>query len=301
MDEWPCAKEHGWVDMKPAFERFVTGIVRQTDCNLEEREDLYEELLTHLECSFIDYRKKGYSEEEAIRTAMTNFGTEQEVGDQLQAAMYPYRKGMMLGLSIASLLFAYSVYASQLFIMGDAHILWLILAVLIGMAVLFVTVHPVTSLNRRLWMNGLLLVHLFVYFYGLLLATDVLPPYSVGLTIIAVLILLLAIILIYRTTIYDYPSKHQAFRKDAKRLHFINITLGILAVFVTLFFLWAFLLFSEGLSSVLLWLLIPIGLWMLSYAVQMRLLANQKGTWAYAIVSIQIAAVVAIIFWVRGY
>lgn len=299
MDEWPCAKEHGRIDMKPAFVRFVTGIVRQTDCNREEREDLYEELLTHLECSFIDYQKKGYSEEEAMRTAMTNFGTEQEVGNQLQEAMYPHRKGMMLGLSVASLLFAYSVYASQLFIMGDAHILWLILAVLIGMAVLFVTVRPVTSLNRRIWMNGLLLVHLFIYFYGLLLATDVLPPYSVGLTIIAVLIVLLGIILIYRTTIYDYPSKRQALRKDAKRLHFINITLGILVVFATLFFLWAMLLFSE-VSFIFLWLLIPIGLWMLSYAVQMRLLANQRGTWAYAIVFTQIAAVVVMIFWVRG-
>ena len=284
--------------MQPAFQRFVNGIVRQTDCNQEERVDLYDELLSHLECAFIDYKKQGYSEEEAIRTAMSNFGTEQEIGKQLQEAMYPYRKGMMLALSIVSLLFAYSVYACQLFIMGDAHIPWLILAVLISTAILFVTVRPVTSLNRRLWMNSLLLVHLVVFFYGLLLATDLLRPYSTGLTIIAVILILLSIILVYRTTIYDFPSERQLLRKDAKRLHFINITTGICIVFVTLFFLWAFLWFAPAGSPVFLILLIPIGSWILSYTLQMVLLAKQKKTWAYAIVFLQTAIIIAAIaFW----
>ncbi|WP_224654152.1 permease prefix domain 1-containing protein, partial [Escherichia coli] len=93
---------------------------------------MYEELLSHLECSFIDYQKQGLSEEEAMRTAMTNFGEEREIGKQLQQAMYPYRREMMLSLSVASLLFAYSVYACQLFVMGDAHIPWLIVAVFIS-------------------------------------------------------------------------------------------------------------------------------------------------------------------------
>lgn len=284
--------------MKPAFQRFVNGIVRQTDCNQEEQVDLYDELLSHLECAFIDYKNQGYSEEEAIRTAMTNFGTEQEIGKQLQEAMYPYRKGMMLGLSVASLLFAFSVYACQLFVMGDAHIIWLILAVLISTAILFVTVRPVTSLNRRLWMNSLLLVHLVVFFYGLLLATDLLRPYSTGLTIIAVILILLSIILVYRTTIYDFPSERQPLRKDAKRLHFMNITTGIFIVLVTLFFLWAFLWFAPAGSPVFLILLIPIGSWILSYTLQMVLLAKQKKTWAYAIVFLQTAIIIAAIaFW----
>lgn len=90
--------------MNQVFHRFIEGIIRETDSNKEEREDLYEELLSHLECSFIDYQKQGYSEEEAMRTVMTDFGDEREIGKQLQQAMYPYRRGMMLGLSIASLL-----------------------------------------------------------------------------------------------------------------------------------------------------------------------------------------------------
>ena len=299
MDERACAKKHGRFNMKPAFDRFVTGILRQTDCNREEREDLYEELLSHLECSFSEYRSRGYSEEEAMRTAMTNFGTNQEVGNQLQEAMYPKRKGMMLGLAAASLLFAYSVYASQLFIMGDAHIIWLVAAVVVSVAILYVTVRPVTSLNRRLWMNGLLLLHLVIFSYGLLLATDVDNQLSVGLTIIACLILLLAILLVYRTTIYDYPAKDQMAGSGMKWLHFINITTGIFVVFVSLFFVWVMLWFTDGFSAIFLLAFIPITAWAMSYAVQLRLMKQQKPVWAYAVVIFQMAIILSgLAYWI---
>lgn len=287
--------------MNQVFHRFVKGIVRETDSNQEEREDLYEELLSHLECSFVDYQKQGYSEKEAMRTAMTNFGDEQEIGKQLQQAMYPYRREMMLGLSVGSLLFAYGVYLSQLFVMGDAHIPWLVVAVLSSTALLFITVRPISSLNRRLWMNSLLLIHIMIFFYGLLLATDVYPPLSIGLTIIAGLILLLAIVLVYRTTIYDYSSKRQQLAKDAKRFHFINITTGIFIVLATLFFLWAFLLFSAEMSPRVFMLFIPLILWIVSYVSQLQLLSKQKKQWAYTILFIQTAIVLSAIgFWLFG-
>ncbi|MGG0669244.1 permease prefix domain 1-containing protein [Lederbergia citrisecunda] len=287
--------------MNQVFQRFVEGIVKETDSNQEEREDLYEELLSHLECSFIDYKKQGFTEEEAMRTAMTNFGEEREIGQQLQQAMYPYRREMMLGLSVASLLLAYGVYLSQLFVMGDAHIPWLVVAVLSSTALLLITVRPISSLNRRLWMNSLLLIHIMIFFYGLLLATDVYHPISIGLTIIAGLILLLAVVLVYRTTIYDYSSNRQPWAKDAKRIHFINISTGIVIILITLFFLWAFLLFSSEISPAFFLLLIPLGLWILSYTSQMQLLAKQQKKWAYTIVFIQTAVVVcAIGYWLLG-
>ncbi|MDN4608515.1 hypothetical protein [Sporosarcina highlanderae] len=232
---------------------------------------------------------------------MTNFESKQEIGELVQEKMYPYRKGMMLVLSMGSLLFAYILYLSQLFVMGDAHIIWLVFAVLISTSILMVTVRPVILLNRRLWMNSLLLVHLLIYFYGLLLASDINQPYSSGLTIIAVILVLLSIVLVYRTTIYDFPSKRQRLIKDTRRLHFINITTGIFIILVTLFFLWAFLLFSGRATLGFLTLLTPISGWILSYTLQMKLLANQQKAAAYAIVFIQTAVIVTgIVLWIIG-
>ncbi|GKV56408.1 hypothetical protein NCCP2222_23550 [Sporosarcina sp. NCCP-2222] len=285
--------------MNPVFDRFVANIVRQTDCNVEEREELYDELMSHLECAYSEERENGASEEEAVQIAMKKFGSEQEVGKQIQQAMYPYRRLMMIILSIASLLYVYGVYAAQLFMEGDAHIPWLVSGVVISTALLLVTLRPISRMNRRLWMNGLLLIHLIVFLYGLLIIPGVNPPYSLIFGIMAVLILLLSAVLVYRTTIYDFPSPRQPNQKDAKRVHYINISTGFLIVFVSLFFLWAFLLFAGNSSSFLFILLIPTAVWIISYSAQMGLLARGKRSAAYTVTTLQTVVIIALAcFWV---
>ncbi|WP_339253724.1 hypothetical protein NSQ43_05440 [Sporosarcina sp. FSL W8-0480] len=232
---------------------------------------------------------------------MNNFGMGQGVRGKLTETMNPSKKRMLLTLSIASLLFAYGLYACQLFIMGDAHIIWLVLAVMISTTILIVTIRPFTMWTRRFWMNSLLVIHIFIYFYGLLLASELNQPYSVGLTISAALLSILAIVLIYWTTILDLQAESHPLVKEARRLHFINITAGIFIVIVTLFFLWAFLLFSEGVTAVFLILFVPIGVWIFSYTLQMKLLANQQKAAAYSFCFIQTAVILTgIVLWIIG-
>ncbi|PIC76363.1 hypothetical protein CSV74_11560 [Sporosarcina sp. P19] len=64
--------------MKTVFERFVSKVVKQTDGNAAEREDLTEELLSHLYCAYEDLRKQGFSYGEAVELAMASFGNEKE-------------------------------------------------------------------------------------------------------------------------------------------------------------------------------------------------------------------------------
>ncbi|WP_153722194.1 permease prefix domain 1-containing protein [Sporosarcina cascadiensis] len=277
--------------MSEVFERFVKGIVRQTDSNQEERNDLSEELLSHLQCAFEDLHNQGYSKEEAVQMAMLNFGDDKEVGKQLQQAMYPYRREMMLILSSASLIFAYSVYALQLFTRGDAHMIWLLLAVIVSAFILTVTLRPVQSMNRRLWMNGLLLSHIAVFAAGSLLAADLDLSYSAVLSIFSYAIVLLSIILVYRTTIYDFPSSKQSLQKHAKWIHFINITIGIILTFITLFFVWAIMLFAGEMNAVFLVILIPLIFWGIFYMVQLKLLALKLKAPAYAVAFFEILLV----------
>lgn len=285
--------------MNGVFERFVSQVVRQTDVNPEEYEDLSEELLSHLQCSFEDLRIQGFSKEEAEKMAMMNFGDKKEVGKQLQQAMYPYRREMMLVLAGASLLYAYSVYLLQLFTRSDAHIIWLVLAVLVSSTILTVTLRPVESLNRRLWMNVLLIGHIAVFTAGSMLAGGLEMRYSVILTIFSYLIILLAIILVYRTTIYDFPSSRQPSQKHAKWIHFINITIGILLTAVTLFVIWGLLAFGGAEGLVFYPLLAPLAVWAVLYAVQLYLLARQKKRSAFAIAILEVVLIAgAVISWV---
>lgn len=287
--------------MNEVFERFVSSIVSQTDCSYEERIDLSEELLSHLECSYEDFQDQGFSKEEAMEMAMMNFGDEKKVGKQLQQAMYPYRREMMLILASASLVMVYSVYFLQLFTRGDAHIIWLVLASFTGASILTVTLHPVRSLNRRLWMNVLLISHILIFAYGALLASDLELLYSDVLSFFSYAIVLLSIILIYRTTIFDFPSNKQPLQKVVKWIHFINITIGIVFIWITLFLLSVFLLIAEEFHALLLLGFVPIMLWIISYAVQMRLLANSRKVLTYIIALLQILVIVAAltiwIFW----
>ncbi|EGQ26046.1 hypothetical protein HMPREF9372_1913 [Sporosarcina newyorkensis 2681] len=287
--------------MTEVFERFVNGIVKQTDSNHEESMDLSEELLSHLHCSYEDLLKEGYSNEEAMKMAMMNFGDGKEIGKQLQQAMYPYRRGMMLILAGASLIFAFSVYLLDLFMNGDAHMIWLVLAVFVAASILTITLHPIQSLNRRLWMNGLLISHIFIFAYGGSMSAYLDRPYSTIASIFSFAVVLLAIILVYRTTIFDFPSSKQLLQKDAKWIHFINITIGIIIILITLFFLWAFMLFAAEMRAALLLLLIPILLWMISYAVQMRLLAARHKGAAYALAIMQVLLIGAVlVIWMNG-
>ncbi|ARD47769.1 hypothetical protein SporoP37_06215 [Sporosarcina sp. P37] len=281
--------------MIPAFERFISIVVKQTDCNAEEREDLKEELLSHLYCAYEDLQKQGYPEEEAMKMAMENFGDEKEVGKQLQHAMYPYRREMMIGLAGVSLLFIYSTYLLQLFIIGDAEMIWLCLAVLVSASILTLTMHPVAALNRRLMVNGLLIAHILLAIYGSLLAGYVDSPYSSILVWLWIGIILFSIILVYRTTIYDYPSSSQTLQKDAKRIHFVNLTVGLLVMALSLFLLWAFMIFAAEMSASLLLLAIPLVIWAVLYAIQLRLLAAHRKKTAYSVAAFQLLSIVAVI------
>ncbi|WP_157118620.1 permease prefix domain 1-containing protein [Sporosarcina sp. P37] len=269
--------------------------MKQTDCNAEEREDLKEELLSHLYCAYEDLQKQGYPEEEAMKMAMENFGDEKEVGKQLQHAMYPYRREMMIGLAGVSLLFIYSTYLLQLFIIGDAEMIWLCLAVLVSASILTLTMHPVAALNRRLMVNGLLIAHILLAIYGSLLAGYVDSPYSSILVWLWIGIILFSIILVYRTTIYDYPSSSQTLQKDAKRIHFVNLTVGLLVMALSLFLLWAFMIFAAEMSASLLLLAIPLVIWAVLYAIQLRLLAAHRKKTAYSVAAFQLLSIVAVI------
>ncbi|MBS4209924.1 permease prefix domain 1-containing protein [Bacillus sp. FJAT-50079] len=283
--------------MNATFRRFVEKIVQQTDASPDEKEDLYEELLIHLELSYEQQLKEGYSEQEAESRALKFFGDEENIGSQIQQAMFPYRKEMILILAFASILFSVSVYVSQLVVDGNAVIAWLLISMSVSTSLLFFSLRPIPFLNRRLWLNSLLLIHLFTYLFGVGFASSVDALISAPLTILAWGILLLTLVLIYRTTILDYQSYKQKYKKQIQIFHALNITWGIIIICATLFFIWALLAFSGGMTSSNFLIFVPLFIWMVAYIAQILFLSKEMKKSAYVVAIIPFILVVTIVLW----
>lgn len=277
--------------MKSQLERFVMKIVQHTECSKEEKEDLFEELMVHLQLSKEHFQEQGFSESEAEQKAMEQFGEEGEIGSQIQQSLFPYRKEMMLTLAISSILFTIGVYLGQLLINGDAHIGWLLLSMGASSMILFLAVNQVFHLNRKLWMNSLLILHILVYAAGYLLASNLDHSISLGLSIWDWLNILLAIVLVYRTTLYDFSASSGKMDKTLKKLHAINITAGVLITAACLFFAWGGLIMI-GLHPVILISLSPILFWVILYVIQIKVAGKNKKL-AYGLSAIPFIAILA--------
>lgn len=257
--------------MRSNFERYVEKILQQTECGKEEKEDISEEILIHLELSKEELMREGMSEKNAELKAMELFGSEKEIGCQMQQSIFPFRKELMLTLSIASFIYSISVYLLALFTKGDAHIGWLIFSMFVNSFLLIIVLNQVVRFNRRHWLNGILITHILIYLYGYAIVSSLDHAAFLPLTILNWMIILLALFLVYRTTIYEIKLQGD-FVKEAKLLHLINLVLGVVVTGITLFFLWVGMWLFGGYHLFMLLMLIPLALWILFYFGQMKLL-----------------------------
>lgn len=249
--------------MNDTFKRYVTDIVNQIDGSVETKEDLFEELMSHLEESYQSFIKDGYDKDEAEKKVLRAFGDTMEIGHELQQAMYPYQQKLLFTLSITSIIYSFLIYLIQLFNEGDAYILWLIMSVGINV-LLLLFVFNVIRANGKRQVNTVLVIHIVIYFFGLGLALGLNHFLVSMLSIYSLLIMVLAITLIYLNVIF-----HWEMSKLKKGFHIFNISTGLFIIVANLFAVWVFLVFSEGFTPRFLLLFIPFILWVISYIVQM--------------------------------
>lgn len=280
--------------MKSKLEQYVENIVRHTESSKQEKEDLYEELLIHLQTSR-DYlmEKEGLTQSEAEKKAMQLFGEEGEIGSQIQQALFPYRKELMLTLAISSIFVTISIYLLHVFIEGDAYIGWLCISMFFSSMLLFLPLNQSFHLNRKLWLNSLLILHTLGLLYGWLLISQLDHSATVGITIWEWLNIALSIGLVYQTTIYDYsPSE-----TNIKVLHGINITSGIIISLFSLIFIVGGLIMIGELHPMMLVFASPLAIWIGLYIVSIKLAKKNKKS-AFIIGAIPLLLCVIIFLWV---
>jgi len=69
------------------FDRYIDEIVKDIDCSEIDKKELKEELSEHLNLLKKEYIDQGFSEEEAFKMAVSNFGNPSEIGHDLSKAM----------------------------------------------------------------------------------------------------------------------------------------------------------------------------------------------------------------------
>lgn len=282
--------------MNPTFHHFVDKIVKQTDGNQAGKDDLYEELMVHLEMSSEQFIQEGFTEKQAEQKAMEHFGGAEEIGSQIQRAMFPFRKEMLLTLAIASIICSFSIYLAWLLLENHAVIGWLVISIITSSSLFVTAVRPTCYLSRRIWLNTFLIIHVFLYVYGALLASGIDNPISIALTLLSWPIILLGIVLLYLITLNNYqPSKHRL-HKHFRTLHILNLTAGIILVCATLFFLWGILVFSGEITLRVLIVFIPLVIWLIAYILQINLLPKNEKI-AYAIAIIPMLILIVIVGW----
>lgn len=266
---------------------YVQKIVDQTDCTKEEKEDLAEELLVHLEILTQEHIDNGLSEKEAILQAMIAFGLEQEIGSQLQQALFPYRRYLLIALGLGFILLNYSIFTVLLLEMQEAQSFTLIFNIIVGLVFLFITAFPTFSLRRKILINSNIILFLIGSTINILnlLYSDLVI--SNILLFISLLLVFVAIALLYITTLHRTSSNHIQ-HSSRKHIHIINITTGIIIAICSIFFGFGFLIFGGVIQAIFI-LAIPICTWALLYWIQFHYYFRLKKT-TYVFTSISVIA-----------
>ncbi|MGN1386653.1 MAG: permease prefix domain 1-containing protein [Bacillus sp. (in: firmicutes)] len=251
------------------IEQYIKKIVDHTDCSKEEKEDLAEELTVHLEILTEENIKLGMSEQEAVQEAIRIFGSEHTIGEQLQQAMFPYRRELLVTISLSFIALTFAAYSVYLFYLQEASNIELLINVLIGLGLLTATVSQTFNTKRKLIINSLLVMALLGSVMNSLMLAYTDHYFTQFLLFLNYGIMLAIIVMLYITTMHSaYFNK--PFSRLQKLMHFVNITVGLVILAATLFFVWGILLFG-GMRWGLTFIFIPLVIWLILYIIQVKL------------------------------
>jgi len=264
--------------MQMTFNQYIEALIKQMDVTSVEKDDIYDELMEHLQLTKSQYVQSGLDDKHAEMKAMEQFGNPQSIGNEMQEAMFPKRHFLIHLLAYLSIFYTFYLYASQLFGFGDAHFIWLILAIASSIYLWFTAESAVILFRKRAIRVTHYIIHIFLFLYGAMLS-DLWPP----MAFLALAIVILSIISIYQLAIYDF--RHESHEKTVTTIiiHVINITLGIGYIGFTLFFTWGVLVFSTGLEILTAWrfylFMATLFIWIFSYYLQLKYVHRTKWVW----------------------
>ncbi|WP_413305597.1 VanZ family protein [Bacillus sp. 1P10SD] len=101
--------------MDQNIKTYVNQIVKGLQCDKNEKAEIAEEMIQHLELLKAEYIEQGFSEKEASQKALESFGDKNTLKDGLQSSLFPGYKLYSVGVKIAFYLYSFIILWNLLF------------------------------------------------------------------------------------------------------------------------------------------------------------------------------------------
>ncbi|WP_251550231.1 permease prefix domain 1-containing protein [Neobacillus muris] len=255
--------------MMKLLENYVEKIVAGIDGTPEDKADMAEEMLVHLELLTEEYIEKGLSEQEAAKMAIKQFGDDEKIGREMQQVLYPYRKQLFIFLAILSLFSSSGLYLAHLLMKGDAEYDWLFVSISLGTVLLVLAFSHFRSTLRKRWSIVVLVFHLLLWSYGLLGAANLSGGLIESILLLLTwLNLIFTAILLYQTALLPGAQETKV-PAGKKVIHILYITTGLIICAACLFFIYGGLVMIGKLHFMMLIFITPLIIWGALYRLQL--------------------------------
>ncbi|MFD2924037.1 permease prefix domain 1-containing protein [Halobacillus naozhouensis] len=261
------------------MEKHVNRILDQMQSPPDEREDIKEELMAHLESSKNDYVNQGNSEKKAEMQALNDFGDPNLIGHGLQESLYPHQRSLLYVIGIATLLFGVFFYISLTFVVGEVEPIWLLIQMIIGSAVTLSAIN-IAFMGRHYWsLNVLVLITAMWNGFNGMIVEQVPGRQAILFWSYLVIVVLLCILFVIRNSYYSstQTTTTKKSRSILKISYVVNIIFGVMICAAALFFTYGFLIFG-GFGWTLLFPLSSIIAWLIFFKFQMKLIQDRPLT-----------------------
>ncbi|SFE18104.1 hypothetical protein SAMN05216238_109140 [Lentibacillus persicus] len=259
------------------IEKHVEKILEHMQSPHDEREDIREELISHLEEAKQRYMSGGFDEKQAEKQALSDFGESDMIGHQLQESMYPYQRGFFHLIGIGTILFGVIFYVNLVFFLNEPiPVWWLAVQLLSGSAVTLAAIN-ISYVGKYFYItNLLLLVNIIWNGINFAVAWSMSTWQAIFFGIYLVTLILLGAVAVIRNSYYSSEPTENLQQKRGLVLfsYVVNLLFGAAVAGISLFFLWAFLAFS-GLGVYAFITVAPIILWIIAYKYQMGAIAKK--------------------------
>ncbi|SDJ11983.1 permease prefix domain 1-containing protein [Salimicrobium halophilum] len=251
------------------LEKHVEHILDHMQSPEEEREDIREELLSHLQDSYTYHKNQGDSDKQAERKALSDFGDPDVIGKGMQDSMYPFQRQLLYIIGGATILYGILFYLFVVFTSGEEYLYWLMIQFLTGSAVVLAGIN-IAWMGRHYWLLNVI-VMLSAIWNGFNITIVVYTTGFVIFSAFSILLIIAALIFMVRnsylsTNVAEVPKRERVAMKIS---YTVNILFGVMIAAAALFIIFGFMVFG-GFSRIL---LIPTGAivaWLIFFRWQMR-------------------------------